>query len=144
MRVLIIGGTRFIGPRVVHRLCAGGHQVAVFHRGETEAALPAEVAHLHGDRRRLIDHAPDFQRFLPDAVLDMAPYSEQDALDVMAVFRGLARRVVALSSQDVYRAYGRFHRSEPGPIEPAPLNEDAPLRERLYPYRGQGRGLDDY
>ena len=35
MRVLIIGGTRFIGPEVVRQLHALGHQVTVFHRGQT-------------------------------------------------------------------------------------------------------------
>ncbi len=144
MRVLIIGGTRFIGPTVATRLVALGHQVTVFHRGQTEADLPAGVAHLHGDRQRLPDFASEFQRLLPDVVLDMAAFTEQDAQAVMTAFRGVARRVVTLSSQDVYLAYGRFHRSEPGPLEPVPYNEDASLRERLYPYRGSGRGLDDY
>lgn len=59
--------------------------------------------------------------------------------------RGVAKRIVAISSADVYRAYGRLHQSEPGPIEPMPLTEDSPLREKLYPYRGQRGGkMDDY
>jgi nucleoside-diphosphate-sugar epimerase len=37
MKVLIIGGTNFIGPPVVRRLTDLGHQVAVFHRGQTDA-----------------------------------------------------------------------------------------------------------
>jgi nucleoside-diphosphate-sugar epimerase len=47
---------------------------------------------------------------------------------------------------DVYRAYGRMHGSEPGPIEPMPLTEEAPLRERLFPYRGERAraDLDEY
>ncbi len=144
MRILIIGGTRFIGPPVVARLSAFGHQVTVFHRGQTEVALPRNVEHLHGDRAQLADFAADLQRLLPDVVIDMAAYTEQDALTVVGALRGVARRLVVLSSQDVYRAYGRFHRSEAGLLEPVPIREDAPLREQLYPYRGTGRGLDDY
>lgn len=144
MRILVIGGTRFIGPPVVRRLSDMGHEVTVFHRGQVEADLPPAVTHLHGDRQRLADFAEEFRRLAPDVVLDMAPFTEQDAQAVMATFRIIARRVVALSSQDVYRAYGRFHRTEPGPPEPVPLSEYAPLREKLYPYRGTGRGLDDY
>ncbi len=144
MRVLIIGGTRFIGPAVAARLVALGHQVTVFHRGQTEADLPADVAHLHGDRQHLRDFASEFQQLIPEVVLDMAAFTEQDAVAVMTSFQGVAGRVVTLSSQDVYRAYGRFHGSEPGPLEPVPFDEDAPLREKLYPYRGSGRGLDDY
>ncbi|MDZ4278863.1 MAG: NAD-dependent epimerase/dehydratase family protein [Dehalococcoidia bacterium] len=144
MRVLIIGGTRFIGPAVARRLHEMGHDVVVFHRGETEADLPRDVRHVHGDRARLAGYADDFQRLAPQVVVDTSAYAEADVLPVMAVFRGIARRVVALSSQDVYRAYGRFHGREPGLPEPAPYGEDAPLREQLYPYRGTGRGLDAY
>ncbi|OGO53217.1 MAG: NAD-dependent dehydratase [Chloroflexi bacterium RBG_16_68_14] len=144
MRILIIGGTRFIGPAVVARLSAMGHQVIVFHRGESEAELPPGVRHLHGDRQRLGEFMEEFRRLAPDVVLDMVPFTQRDAQVVVATFLGVARRLVALSSQDVYRAYGRFHGTEPGPPEPVPLAEDAPLRGRLYPYRGSGRGLDDY
>lgn len=144
MRILVMGGTRFIGPSVVRRLCSLGHDVTVFHRGWTEADLSQGVTHLHGDRKHLPDFREQLRRLLPDVVLDMVPFTEQDALAVMATFAGIARRVVAISSQDVYRAYGRFHGSEPGPPEPVPLSEDAPLREKLFPYRGKGRQMDDY
>lgn len=144
MRVLVIGGTRFIGPRIVHRLCNMGHNVAVFHRGVTEADLPPRVQHLHGDRRELAAHADAFRTFAPDAVLDMTAFTEQEAHALVETFRGLAGRIVVISSQDVYRAYGVFYRSEEGPADPPPATEDSPLREKLYPYRGDGRGLDDY
>ena len=39
MKVLVIGGTNFIGPHVVRQLIERGHEVAVFHRGETKAKL---------------------------------------------------------------------------------------------------------
>ena len=43
MRVLILGGTRFIGPVIAKALAAQGHSVAVFHRGVSQAILPAGV-----------------------------------------------------------------------------------------------------
>ncbi|HZY83496.1 MAG TPA: NAD-dependent epimerase/dehydratase family protein [Gemmataceae bacterium] len=135
MRVLVIGGTRFIGPCLIHRLAAAGHEVAVFHRGRTNAALPAGVRTLLGDRHRLADHAGEFRRFGPDVVVDMIPFTEQDARSAVATFRGMAGRLVALSSGDVYRAYGVFTRLEPGPPEPTPVKEDGPLRQALFPYR---------
>ncbi len=70
MRVLVLGGTRFIGPPTVARLVDAGHEVTVFHRGETEGKLPSEVRHLHGDRRDLAPHAAAFRRFDPDVLLD--------------------------------------------------------------------------
>ena len=138
MRVLIIGGTNFIGPCVVRRLVEYGHKVAVFHRGRTAADLPEETAYITGDRRNLASFTQDFERFSPDVVLDMIPMNEHDAKTLVEVFRGVAQRVVAISSEDVYRAYDIVRRRHPGPPDPTPLTEDAPLRERLYPYDREG------
>jgi len=55
----------------------------------------------------------------------------------------MAQRVVALSSQDVYRAYGTLIGLNAGPVETAPLTEDAPLRALLYPYRGRAQSAED-
>jgi nucleoside-diphosphate-sugar epimerase len=146
MRILVIGGTRFVGVAAVRRLVELGHTVTVFHRSQTEATLPDAVEHIHGDRERLADFRSAFAGRRPDVVLDMFPYSEADALDLMILSMGVASRVVAISSQDVYRAWGRVLRTEPGPPEPLPIAETSPLRERLYPYRGKypvSRG-DDY
>lgn len=144
MRVLAIGGTRFIGPAVVQRLSQLGHEVTVFHRGETESDELPHVPHIHGDRQRLADFSATFWQLAPDIVLDMLPMTEQDARTVIAAFRGVAQRVVACSSVDVYRAYARINLFEPGPPDPVPLTEDAPLREQLYPYRGKIERLHDY
>jgi len=51
MTILAIGATGFIGPSLVRYLVQQGHEVVVFHRGETDADLPDAVQHLHGDRR---------------------------------------------------------------------------------------------
>ena len=158
MKVLVIGGTGFVGPHVVTSLCGLGHKVAVFHRGRTEAELPAEVHHIHcsswvlGDRRYFVDFIDAFRQFAPDVVLDMIATTEEDARTVVNLFRGRAQRVVVISSQDVYRAYGSLIGIEPGPVEPTPLSEDAALRTRFYPYRSetprspddQRRWMDDY
>lgn len=48
MRILIVGGTGFTGPHVVHRLSELGHALLLYHRGETEADLPESVRHIYG------------------------------------------------------------------------------------------------
>ncbi len=138
MKVLVIGGTNFIGPYVVRRLAEAGHEVTVFHRGRTGAELPESVGRILGDRRRLEDHADELGSFGPEVVLDMVPMNERDARGVVEVSRGVARRVVAISSEDVYRAYDIVRGLVRGPPDPVPLSEDAPLRERLYPYEREG------
>lgn len=144
MKVLVIGGTSFIGPSLVRRLVEQGHDVAVFHRGRNQADLPPAAEHLHGNHHDLDAHADEFRRFGPDVVVDMIAFTERDALGLIETFRGLARRMVVISSADVYRAYGRFLGQEPGPIEPTPLMEVSPIRTALFPYRHQAQGPDDF
>ena len=143
MKILVLGGTNFFGAHAVRRLASKGHDVTVFHRGETEAALPENVRHLHGDRQNLADHTATFRNLKPDVVLDTLAMVEKDAEDVMRVFPGLAERLVVLSSGDVYRAYDRLTGKDPGPPDPTPLTEDSPLRDKLYHYRDSASGPDD-
>lgn len=142
MRILIIGGTRFIGPAVVYRLHAQRYDIALFHRGKSKAALPDGITHIYGDRKNLHDFQNDFRKIKPDVVLDMIPITENDALAVVRAFKGIAERLVAISSQDVYRAYGVLIGKEDG-LEPVPTDEDAPLRTILYPYRNETPRSDD-
>ena len=143
MRALLIGGTQFLGPPLVRRLLATGHAVALFHRGRTHADLPTEVQHILGDRNRFVDHAAGLRRFGPQVVIDLIAFTEAHARGLLEVFRGVAERSVVLSSGDVYRAYGVFHGTESGPVEPVPLNEGAALRSVPFPYRAMARGPDD-
>ncbi|WP_233219991.1 NAD-dependent epimerase/dehydratase family protein [Pleurocapsa sp. CCALA 161] len=66
----------------------------------------------------------------------MIPYTAKDAQGVVDTFQDIAQRVVAISSQDVYRARDIIWQRETGIIDPIPLTEDSPLRSQLYPYRG--------
>lgn len=136
MKVLVIGGTNFIGPYVVRQLVEMGHEVIVFHRGETKVDLPQEVKLIQGDRYNLLEYKREFQKLAPQVVLDMIPYTAKDAQGVVDTFQDIAQRVVAISSQDVYRARDIIWQRETGIIDPVPLTEDSPLRSQLYPYRG--------
>jgi nucleoside-diphosphate-sugar epimerase len=127
MRILVIGGSGFIGPPLVRQLAAMGHSVAVFHRGNANVDLPAE--HILGDRRDLPSIRPE-----ADVVIDLILSSGAQAATVIDTFRDRARRVVAASSIDVYRACGILHGSEDGPVEAVPLTEDSPLRSKLQTY----------
>jgi nucleoside-diphosphate-sugar epimerase len=143
MRILVIGGTAFTGPHVVRQLVREGHEVVLFHRGQTDAKLPKAVRHVLGDRREWEEHKGELQQFEPEIVLDMIAMGPQSAWDVLTTFQGIARRVVALSSQDVYRAYGTLIGLNAGPVDTTPLAEDAPLRGILYPYRGRAQSAED-
>jgi nucleoside-diphosphate-sugar epimerase len=143
MRILVIGGTRFIGPHVVKRLAGAGHVVTVFHRGQTEAVLPLEVRHIHGERQRLADFRVEIREFAPDTVLDLCAFTEDEALVAVSMVKELASRAVVISSGDVYYNYGVMHGTESEPAHPHPFTEAGPLRQNLYPYRKYARGPDD-
>ncbi len=120
------------------------HDITVLHRGETEAVLPSPVQHIHADRADQDALRQAVESLAPTVVIDMGAMTEADATGLVRAARGAAGRLVVISSQDVYRAYGRFHGTEAGPIELDPATEDSPLRTALYPYRGKIAGLDAY
>ena len=115
-----------------------------FQRGQTKNSLPSTIRHVCGDRRALPAFTEEFRKFSPQVTLDAIPYTEQESIMLLQTLRGITERVVALSSQDVYRAYGIFTRLEEGPLVPAPYDEDAALRTRLYPYRAAATGPADF
>jgi nucleoside-diphosphate-sugar epimerase len=128
MRILVIGGTGFIGPFLVRQLARMGHSVSVFHRGHTSKPdLGAEE--IIGDRS-------DLARLRPkaDVVVDLILSSGAQAKQLVETFRGIAKRIVAASSIDVYRACGVLHGTEEGPLEPLPLTETSALRTKLQTY----------
>jgi 2'-hydroxyisoflavone reductase len=71
LRILILGGTGYIGPYYVRAAVARGHRVAVFNRGRGSAQLPAVVERLIGDRNGDLESIRNREW---DAVLDLATY----------------------------------------------------------------------
>src|ERR1700704_6608668 len=132
MRILLIGGNGFIGRFVVAALKQRGHELAVFPRGTT--AVPEDVDEIRGDRHQLNASAQELKRFAPDVVVDLVISSGAQAEELMNIFRGATRRVVMLSSIDVYRAVGILHGTESGPLQDVPLTEESELRRCLHPY----------
>jgi nucleoside-diphosphate-sugar epimerase len=142
MRVLVLGGTSFIGRRIVERLHTRGDRVAVVHRGATEPDQWIRVQHIHVDRHELGTRSAVIREFAPEAIVDANAMSGED-VDAVTPFLPEVP-VVVLSSQDVYQAItalrsGQCH-------DAVPLYENADLRHDRYPYRGKGyEGIpDDY
>lgn len=140
MRVLVLGGTTFIGRRVVERLHERGDQVLVVHRGTHEPSPWVPVDHLRVDRLTLGRHTDDVRRFGPDAVVDTYALTAEHVEAVLPVLPEVP--TVVLSSMDVYQAFTGFNS---GRCEsPVPLTEDSELRRERYPYRGSRRpGMPD-
>jgi nucleoside-diphosphate-sugar epimerase len=70
MRVLVIGGTGFIGRYLIPDLLGRGATVAVLARGLSGNEPPPSVERITGDRKRLVDSAGAIRTFAPDVVVD--------------------------------------------------------------------------
>jgi 2'-hydroxyisoflavone reductase len=117
MRLLMLGGTEFVGRAVVEAALLRGWEVTVFHRGRHEA--PPGVRSLLGDRTTpggLAALAEDPGEW--DVVVDTWSAAPRAVRDAARLLRGRARRYVYVSSCSVYAW-----------APPAGYGEDAPLVE---------------
>jgi nucleoside-diphosphate-sugar epimerase len=136
MRVIVLGGTRFIGRAIVDALVAAGHDPLICHRGVTEADGPPSVAHLHAERVELGEHRRELEAFDAEAVVDCHAMSARDARALLVALPDPALHRVVLSSQDVYRAFATVQRNDLA-TDAVPITEDAPLRADRFPSRGE-------
>ena len=141
LKVAFLGGTRFIGRAAVDELAAAGDDVMVVHRGVLEPDDMPPVRHLHCERSDLAAHADELADFGAEAVVDCRALTRADAELALAAFPA-AKRWIVISSVDVYRAFGALNAG--AETDPVPLDEESPVRESRYPYRGQMPGMDDY
>lgn len=117
-RILILGGTGFIGPHIVHAALAGGHHVTILNRGQREpnqnAGDFARVEALRGDRNR-----PDAYQALAgrtwDAVIDTATRLAWTR-EALAALKGRAGRFMYVSSTGVFLPYLTTDIPEDGPV----------------------------
>jgi nucleoside-diphosphate-sugar epimerase len=132
MRALVIGGNGFIGGPLVRELAGAGHEIAVLRRG---AETSPGVALIRGDRNRIDACEAQIRAFHPQVIIDMVLSSPRQAESVAALAHGMGARLIAISSMDVYRAWGVLLGTEPGELEPLPITEDSALRSvsRSYP-----------
>jgi 2'-hydroxyisoflavone reductase len=121
VRLLILGGSWFVGSEVAATAASSGHDVTVFNRGRTPAHYPAGVQALHGDRESLDDLARLAGRGPWDAVVDVAGSVPTVVRDAARALREQASRYVFISTVSVYREWP--HRPV---VETAPMHQADP------------------
>jgi 2'-hydroxyisoflavone reductase len=99
MRLLVLGGTRFVGRAVVDEALAAGHSVTMFNRGLTNPGLYPSVETVTGDRT--VSLSPLAGRHF-DAVIDCAGYDPAVVSLSVAALRDAVDRYVFVSSVSVY------------------------------------------
>lgn len=116
MRVLVLGGTLFLGRHVVEAAIAEGHEVVLFNRGRRNPHLFPQIERLRGDRDG--DLAALRGRCF-EAVIDPSGYRPEQVRAVTDALGGAIAHYTFISSISVYRDFPP-HRS---------FDEDAPLAE---------------
>lgn len=102
MRILILGGTQFIGRHIAGTLLAAGHSVTTLTRGKTPEELPVAVERLRGDR----DQGPLGVAALRgrswDACIDVSGYTPRQVRPSAELLRPSVNRYVFVSTVAVY------------------------------------------
>jgi len=113
VRVLVIGGTQFVGRHIVEAALAVGDQITLFHRGQTNPGLFPEAEHRLGDR--------DGDLFALgtgewDATIDCSAYYPRQVSRLAEALGGRGGRYVHISSVSAYRDDVPFGFSEDAPL----------------------------
>ncbi len=113
LKVLIIGGTGFLGPHTVRRLQERGHTVTLFNRGRTNPGLFPDVEKLRGDRKTDLTA---LQGRTWDVVIDPSAYIPADVTRSATLLAPNVGHYLLISTISVYAALDK-----PGLDESAPL-----------------------
>lgn len=103
-QVLVIGGTRFVGVRLVRLLVEGGAKVTIVSRGNVKDPFGDEVEHLIADRSNRDSFARAIGDRQWDTVFDQVCYAPDDAAIACELFADRVGRYIMTSTQSVYGA----------------------------------------
>lgn len=115
MRILIIGGTAFVGRHITEAALAAGHEVTLFNRGHTNAGLFPQARRLVGDRDSDLSELANGEW---DVTVDVCAYFPRQVRELAAALGGRGGHHIFISSMSAYRT----------PVAPG-FTEDAPLAE---------------
>jgi 2'-hydroxyisoflavone reductase len=119
MKILSIGGTRFFGRAFVEEAARRGHEVTVFHRGESEPVDLPDVEHLHGDRKAGVEILEGRSW---DAVLDTWAFVPREVRELAEAIGDHVGHYTLVSSLSVH----------PDDL-PVGATEDTPMHQPPYP-----------
>ncbi|MEE1783129.1 NAD-dependent epimerase/dehydratase family protein [Streptomyces sp. SP17BM10] len=126
MRILIMGGTRFVGLHFARAALAAGHDVTVLHRGKSGPDLLPDATHLIADRDA--DLSP-LRGLRWDATVDVSAYFPRQVRQLAAALDdpGAAGHYLLVSSMAVYDTPAAPGFTEDSPLLPA----DGPEAEEI-------------
>nr|WP_295898997.1 NAD-dependent epimerase/dehydratase family protein [uncultured Bdellovibrio sp.] len=116
MKVLVIGGTRYFGKRLVHSLINEGHEIWVVSRGQVEDDFGAKVHRLKADRNNKADLAKAVERLKFDVVVDQVCMNAEQAKAAVEIFAEKTPFYVMTSTMSVYNWGANLREEEVNPF----------------------------
>jgi 2'-hydroxyisoflavone reductase len=113
MKILIIGGTRFLGRHLVNSARARGHEVTLFNRGRTNPELFGQVDKILGDREKDLNQLTGHNW---DAVIDTCGYFPRIVRMSAKILKGRVESYVFISSISVYESLQKIGVNEGDPV----------------------------
>jgi 2'-hydroxyisoflavone reductase len=102
MKILILGGTQFIGRHMVQELLAGGHRVSILNRGQSPDDLPPQVERLRGDRDAGIAGLDAVMGRTWDVCVDVSGYTPRQVRPAAERLCTAVQRYIFISAVSVY------------------------------------------
>ena len=134
MKILVIGGTRFLGYHIARKLLDDGQEVVLFNRGLSSHDLGQKAKLIRGDRH-------DYQGFFEkmhgkkfDVVIDMIAYRAEDSRAAIKAFQSSIGHFFHISTAAVYVVTRDY---------PSPLREED-FDRALYPQPKKNSGWWEY
>src|SRR5258705_7015344 len=106
MRMLVVGGTRFVGRHLVAGALAAGHEVTLLHRGRTGADLFPEAEHRLADRSDPAALSAALADGRWDATIDVCAYLPRQVGALADALDGRGGAYVFISTASVYNPMG--------------------------------------
>ncbi|MBV8946810.1 MAG: NAD-dependent epimerase/dehydratase family protein [Solirubrobacterales bacterium] len=117
MRLLVLGGTRFLGRHIVDAGRTRGHTLTLFNRGRSDPAPVPGVEQIHGDRERDLSLLAGRQW---DAAIDTSGYLPRAVRAAAELLAGAVDRYTFVSSISAYGTFSRPGLDESAPTAPPP------------------------
>lgn len=139
--ILVIGGNRYFGKRLIARLLAAGNRVTVLNRGSSPA--PPGATHLVADRNDEKSLTDALGSRLFDVVVDQVCYTPRQAEIARRVFAGRTGRYVMTSTVEVYEYEDSIALVREDAVDPLTVTVDTELPwedpEFLESHYGEGK-----
>jgi 2'-hydroxyisoflavone reductase len=102
MRILVMGGTLFLGRHIVEAALGRGHDVTIFNRGQENPSLFSEIKRLVGDRNSNLSTLAGCEF---DAVIDPSAYNPEQIHLLLSALKAPPKHYTFISSISVYRSF---------------------------------------